>query len=172
MELRSTGNPDTSNPAAMSVLEYLSSKGCEAMATRNILHISKLQEFEDFLETKGYMIVATSKNLYEVLRAQKDGDTVVVYQKKDAKEHLSTMDKDYHLVREFIKGKRKQSNAQRIRNMTDEELAMFLSEFSACNICEQFDKRLDRCGADNHFVCVKEYAQAIIGDWMNKPVEE
>ena len=30
------------------------------MATRNILHISKLQEFEDFLETKGYMIVATS----------------------------------------------------------------------------------------------------------------
>ena len=26
------------------------------MATRNILHISKLQEFEDFLETKGYMI--------------------------------------------------------------------------------------------------------------------
>ena len=51
------------------------------MATRNILHISKLQEFEDFLETKGYMIVATSKNPFEVLRAQKDGDRVIVYQK-------------------------------------------------------------------------------------------
>ena len=142
------------------------------MATRNILHISKLQEFEDFLETKGYMIVATSKNPYEVLRAQKDGDTVIVYQKKDAKEHLSTMDKDYHLVREFIKSQRKLRNAQRIRNMTDEELAKFLSEFSACNVCEQFDKRLDRCGADNHFVCVKEYAQAIIGDWLKQPAEE
>ena len=142
------------------------------MATRNILHISKLQEFEDFLETKGYMIVATSKNPYEVLRAQKDGDTVIVYQKKDAKEHLSTMDKDYHLVREFIKSQRNQSNADQIRNMTDEELARFLSEFSACNICEQFDKRLDRCGADNHFVCVKEYAQAIIGDWLKQPAEE
>ena len=142
------------------------------MATRNILHISKLQEFEDFLETKGYMIVATSKNPYEVLRAQKDGDTVIVYQKKDAKEHLSTMDKDYHLVREFIKGQRKQSNAQRIRNMTDEELAKFLSDFSACNICEQFDKRLDRCGADNHFLCVKEYAEAVIGEWLKQPVEE
>ena len=142
------------------------------MATRNILHISKLQEFEDFLETKGYMIVATSKNPYEVLRAQKDGDTVIVYQKKDAKEHLSTMDKDYHLVREFIKGQRKQSNADRIRGMTGEELAKFLSEFSACNICEQFDKRLDRCGADNHFVCVKEYAEAIIGDWLKQLVEE
>lgn len=172
MELRSTGNPDTSNSVTMSVLEYLSSKGCEAMATRSILHINKLQEFEDFLETKGYMIVATSKNPYEVLRAQKDGDTVIVYQKKDAKEHLSTMDKDYPLVREFIKGQRKQSNADRIRGMTDEELAKFLSEFSACNICEQFDKRLDRCGADNHFVCVKEYAKAIIGDWLKQPVEE
>lgn len=141
------------------------------MATRNIVHISKLQEFEDFLETKGYMIVVTSKNPYEVLRAQKEGDTVVVYKKKDAKEHLSTMDKDYHLVREFFKSQRKQSNAQRIRNMTDEELEMFLSEFSACNICEQFDKRIDRCGADDHFVCVKEYAQAIIGDWLKQPVE-
>ena len=142
------------------------------MATRNILHISKLQEFEDFLETKGYMIVATSKNPYEVLRAQKDGDTVIVYQKKDAKEHLSTMDKDYRLVREFIKGKRKQSNADRIRDMADEELARFLSEFSACKVCEQFDKRLDRCGADNNFLCVKEYAEAIIGDWLKQPVED
>lgn len=142
------------------------------MATRNILHISKLQEFEDFLETKGYMIVATSKNPYEVLRAQKDGDTVIIYQKKDAKEHLSTMDKDYHLVREFIKGQRKQSNADRIRGMTNEELAKFLSEFSACNVCDQFDKRLDRCGADNHFVCVKEFAEAIIGDWLKQPEEQ
>ena len=142
------------------------------MATRNILHISKLQEFEDFLETKGYMIVAASKNPYEVLRAQKDGDTVIVYQKKDAKEHLSTMDKDYHLVREFIKSQRKQSNADRIRGMSCEELARFLSEFSACKVCEHYNKEADRCGADNHFVCVKEYAEAIIGDWLNKPVEE
>ena len=98
------------------------------MATRNILHISKLQEFEDFLETKGYMIVATSKNPFEVLRAQKDGDTVIVYQKKDTKEHLSTMDKDYHLVWEFIKRQRVQTNADRIRSMTDEELAEFLAK--------------------------------------------
>lgn len=172
MELRSTGNPDTSNPVTMSVLEYLSSKGCEAMETRNILHISKLQEFEDFLETKGYMIVATSKNPYEVLRAQKDGDKVIVYHKKDAKEHLSTMDKDYHLVREFIKSQRKQSNADRIRNMTDEELAKFLSEFNACKVCEHYNKEADRCYADSGFVCVKAYAEAIIGDWLKHPVEE
>ena len=75
----------------------------EVMATRNILHISKLKDFEDFLESKGYMILATSRNSYEVLRARKDKDTVIVYQKANAKEHLSTMDKDYKLVREFIK---------------------------------------------------------------------
>lgn len=34
MELRSTGNPDTSNPVTMSMLEYLSSKGCESMSTK------------------------------------------------------------------------------------------------------------------------------------------
>lgn len=140
------------------------------MATRNILHISKLQEFEDFLETKGYMIVATSKNPYEVLRAQKDGDTVIVYKKKDAKEHLSTMDKDYHLVREFVKSQRKQSNADRIRGMDDEELSKFLSEFSACQVCKYFNEELDRCGARFNFLCVKAYAEAIIGDWLKQPV--
>ena len=31
MELRSTGNPDTSNPVTMSVLEYLAKRGREAV---------------------------------------------------------------------------------------------------------------------------------------------
>ena len=64
------------------------------------------------------------------------------------------------------------TNGEKIRGMTDAELAKFLLEFSACNVCEQFDKRLDRCGADNHFVCVKECAETIIGDWLKQPVEE
>lgn len=123
------------------------------MATRNILHISKLQEFEDFLEHKGYMIVATSKNPYEVLRAQKDGDTVIVYQKKDAKEHLSTMDKDYRLVREFIKGQKKQSNADRIRGMTDEELAEYLTTFQN-TLGEEYEGMMS---------CL---------DWLKQPAED
>lgn len=134
------------------------------MATRNILHISKLQEFEDFLETKGYMIVATSKNPYEVLRAQKDGDTVIVYQKKDAKEHLSTMDKDYHLVREFIKSQKKQSNGDRIRGMGDEELADFL--FSIITEKEK-DFGFVRIVRGEKFDFPYELA-----DWLKQPVEE
>ena len=134
------------------------------MATRNILHISKLQEFEDFLETKGYMIVAKSKNPYEVLRVQKDGDTVIVYQKKDAKEHLSTMDKDYHLVREFIKGQRKQSNAQRIRNMTDEELADFL--FSI------YTEKIKDYGFIRHISERSFEFPFEVLEWLKQPVEE
>lgn len=137
------------------------------MATRNILHISKLQEFEDFLETKGYMIVATSKNPYEVLRAQKDGDTVIVYQKKDAKEHLSTMDKDYPLVREFIKGQRKQSNADRIRGMTDEELAKMLLFFVPTN----FDKDM-YTGISGKYTKTPEETFENNLQWLKQPVEE
>ena len=137
------------------------------MATRNILHISKLQEFEDFLETKGYMIVATSKNPYEVLRAQKDGDTVIVYQKKDAKEHLSTMDKDYHLVREFIKGQRKQSNADRIRGMTDEELATLLLFF----VPTTFERAM-YTGISGKYTRTSEETVENNLDWLKQPVEE
>ena len=99
MELRSTGNPDTSNPVTMLMLEYLAKKGREAMS-------------------------------------------------------------------------RKMTHAQRIRGMTDEELAKFLSVFSACKVCEHYSKEADRCYADSGFVCVKEYAEAIIGDWLKQPVEE
>lgn len=62
------------------------------------------------------------------------------------------------------------TNSERIRDMADEELTKFLSEFSACNICEYNDKRVDMCCSD--FICVKEYAKAIIGDWLKQPVEE
>ena len=97
MELRSTGNPDTSSPVTMSMLEYLAKKGVEAMGM---------------------------------------------------------------------------TNGEHIRGMSCEELARFLSEFSACKVCEHYNKEADRCYADNGFVCVKDYAESIIGDWMNKPVEE
>lgn len=96
------------------------------MASRELLHISKLNDFGKWLEEQGYMILPTNKNTYEVLRAKKDKDTVIIYQKKDSKEHLSVMDKDYSLIRRFINESKKQTNADRIRSMTDEELADFL----------------------------------------------
>lgn len=74
------------------------------MATRNMLHESKLKDFEMFLVKSGYAIVETSKNPYEVLRAKKEKDTVIIYKKSNSKEHLSVMDKDVSLVNKFIYG--------------------------------------------------------------------
>ena len=39
------------------------------MAIRNVLHMSQLKAFEEFLESKGYLIIPTV-GAYEVLRAQ------------------------------------------------------------------------------------------------------
>lgn len=64
------------------------------------------------------------------------------------------------------------TNGEKIRVMNDEELAKFISEFSACQVCKYFDEELDRCGASINFLCVKEYAESIIGDWLKHPVEE
>ena len=128
MELRSTGNPDTSNPVAMSMLEYLMKRGRETMSG-----ICKYPE-----SVCPHMTVLKGKSYCDATPCQLTGELP------------------------------KQTFGDKIRVMNDEELAKFLSEFSACNICEQFD----RCGADNHFVCVKEYAEAIIGDWLKQLVEE
>lgn len=96
------------------------------MAIRALLHMNKLKDFESWLEKQGYMILPTSKNSYEILRAKKDKDTVIIYQKGDSKEHLSIMDKDYTLIHKFIMESKPKTNADRIRNMSDEELAEFL----------------------------------------------
>lgn len=99
------------------------------MAIRALLHTNKLKDFESWLEKQGYMILPTSKNPYEILRAKKDKDTVIIYKKGGNEEHLSIMDKDYPLIRKFIRENKSETNADRIRNMSDEELAEFLVGF-------------------------------------------
>lgn len=64
------------------------------------------------------------------------------------------------------------TNGDKIRRLADEELAKFLSEFSACNVCEYYDPETHRCDTDSNFLCVKAYAEAIIGDWLKQPEEE
>ena len=46
MELRSTGNPDTINSVAMSMLEYLRKKGIEAMGMTNGKRIRSMTDEE------------------------------------------------------------------------------------------------------------------------------
>ena len=101
------------------------------MAIRALLHMNKLKDFESWLEKQGYMILPTSKNPYEVLRAKKSKDTVIIYRKGDSKEHLSIMDKDYALIHKFIMESKPKTNADRIRNMSDEELGDLLQSVSS-----------------------------------------
>lgn len=46
MEIRSTGNPDTSNPATASMLKYLRKKGIEAMGMTNADRIRSMTDEE------------------------------------------------------------------------------------------------------------------------------
>lgn len=131
------------------------------MAIRALLHINKLKDFEKWLERQGYMILPTSKNPYEVLRAKKDKDTVIIYQKGDSKEHLSIMDKDYPLIHKFITESKPKTNADRIRNMSDEELADVL--FDSCLEV----MKLEECtNTDNCGVCKR-----CVLDWLRSEAE-
>jgi hypothetical protein len=46
--------------------------------------------------------------------------------------------------------------------MSDEELADFLEEFEACDVCKYYDK--NRCTFENP--CVHEFAGAMILEWL------
>ncbi len=93
------------------------------MANRNTLHISKLEAFKNWLIKDGWEILPLSKNPYEVLRASKMGisNPLIVYSGK-SKQHLSFANEWLPVVEAFL---HKKTNADRIRSMTDEELAAF-----------------------------------------------
>lgn len=61
----------------------------------------------------------------------------------------------------------KKTNADRIRKMNDEELADFLEEFEACDVCKYLDN--NRCTFENP--CVHEFAGAMIYDWLQSEVK-
>lgn len=99
------------------------------MANRNTLHISKLEAFKNWLIKDGWEILPLSKNPYEVLRASKLGisNHLIVYSGK-SKEHLSFANEWLPVVEAFL---HKKTNADRIRSMTDDELAEWIT-----NMCE------------------------------------
>ena len=165
MELRSTGNPDTSNPATMSVLEYLSKKGCETMNEKTL-------QSEDDNYKKKHKVKSAEIVVWKI--GEKPYYEIKYYDLSDNEYHIGYGSYKLEYVFEWLEQcfeiVEKNTTADKIRNMTDEELAKFLSDFSACKICEYYNKKFDRC--DSIPLCVKKYAEAIIGDWLNKPVEE
>ena len=69
--------------------------------------------------------------------------------------------------KDYIK---RQTNADRIRSMSDEELAEFLIRQHACENCEYFGSGA-RCKAPNEFKCTNEYATAVVQKWLKSEVK-
>lgn len=102
------------------------------MAKRNVLHISKLENLKKWLVKDGWQLLPLSNNHYEVLRAGKAGrqNPLVIYSAKSS-EHLSFADRDMPVIGAFLRDQKKpHTNADRIRSMTDWELAEVL--FGSC----------------------------------------
>ncbi len=111
------------------------------MADRSRLHINKLEDFKEWLIKDGWDI-EEPKGTWEVLRARKSGrnNPLIVYTKMDAKEHLSVMDRDSGVIGAFLRDSKKpKTNADKIRAMSDEELAEFLHNYvnHTCLYCKE-----------------------------------
>lgn len=74
------------------------------MAIRNMLPTYLLNDFKKYLEQKGFMILRPVGN-YEVLRAKKDKEYVLIFRQDKNKDYLSFQDKDYVWVNDFLKQK-------------------------------------------------------------------
>lgn len=73
------------------------------MANRSLLHKKKLEPFKNWLLANGWKL-EEPKGEYEVLRARysEKQEPLIIYEKLDAKEHLTVMDKDFNIVRAFL----------------------------------------------------------------------
>ena len=80
-------------------------------------------------------------------------------------------------LRELKNKRYSRTNADRIRSMSDEELAEFLADseiFSPCKNCDFHfvDAMNDDCKAPDGWICTKGYAAALIQKWLQTEVEE
>lgn len=133
------------------------------MAKRNVLHISKLEDLKKWMVKDGWELLQLSNNPYEVLRASKAGrpNPLIIYSGKSS-EHLSFADRDMPVIGAFLRDQKKpQTNADRIRSMTDEELLDFI-----CSI-ETYDEGSAKTIEGGVAMCsVTEVEQ-----WLRKEVE-
>jgi len=72
-----------------------------------------------------------------------------------------------NIVNQLAEEYKPRANADRIRSMTEEELADFIVEFRACDVCPYFE---ERCTLENP--CTKELAGAMIYTWLHSEAKE
>lgn len=73
------------------------------MANRQYLHISKLEKIKAAMLADGWEELKPT-NYFEVLRMQRNKQKVIIYQKLNAKEHLTVRDTDFKIIKIYLKG--------------------------------------------------------------------
>lgn len=73
----------------------------------------------------------------------------------------------YEVAERFEKHCKPQTNADRIRAMSDEELAEFLTEYEICTNCKYL---ASKCEFDG--ICTKGFASAMAYEWLKSEVKE
>ena len=66
------------------------------------------------------------------------------------------------------------TNADKIRSMSDEELAEFMANkggYIACCQCDFFNHDEEKCESPSGWLCTKGYAEALILKWLQSEVE-
>lgn len=141
------------------------------MAKRNVLHISKLEDLKKWMVKDGWELLQLSNNPYEVLRASKAGrpNPLIIYSGKSS-EHLSFADRDMPVIGAFLRDQKKpQTNADRIRSMTDEELAEFLP-IASNFICQPTEECIRNTVTDHCGEC--ERTEECAMKWLRAESEE
>lgn len=140
------------------------------MADRSRLHISKLEDFKEWLIKDGWNI-EEPKGTWEVLRARKTGrkNPLIVYTKIDAKEHLSVMDRDSGVIGAFLRDSKKpKTNADKIRAMSDEELETLLNKAVFCGGLVRSESSSAECfGCSYPFCCPQRFIE-----WLKREAKE
>lgn len=127
------------------------------MAIRDLLAISRVDEFGRWLEKeKGYRLLEHNVVSCEVLRAELDNeegrDVVVLYQRHNAKMHVTVQNKDYRLVREFLSFTKEKSKAwERRKAELFDEMFNYISE--VVNDGREFIRVLFRLGFKLEEIC-------------------
>jgi hypothetical protein len=73
------------------------------MANRKYLHIDKLEKVKNAMLADGWCELKP-KNCFEVLRLQRNKQKIIIYQKLNAKEHLTVRDADFKIIKIYLKG--------------------------------------------------------------------
>lgn len=146
------------------------------MGKRNVLHVSKLEDLKKWLVKDGWELLPLSNNPYEVLRASKAGkqNPLIIYSGKSS-EHLSFADMDMPVIGAFIRDQKKpQTNADRIRSMTDEELAELLYSLQTEDLDGMFCKTEDKCEEmmDSGDEIPKSMCKQCLVKWLKSESEE